>query len=348
MGIRFYEPGDEEQINQLFQKVFNKERTLEHWDWKFKQKPLSDNPWVLVFEEDQQILGHISLWISEVYINGRVEKAGLRADTMVDPSARGKGIYKSLNEAMISYAKEAGIAYLYGFPAPKAKQLLLAHTNAVNLGGISRYIYVLNPVALLAGKTKLAKPMTFADGFYNKLRAQKEPRILHEGLAIEQVTELDPGFTELAKKTAAFKPFILKRNAEYMNWRYVNHPDNQYTILAVKIEEQLQGYIVIKKEEKTFKHGSVISASIIDWLGTSTVPTWHILLQEAVDFLRDDVDIIQTWCMKGNEAEVALKKFGFMEKDKPSELVVHPLEDGAAIQEDIVDWWVVQGDIDSF
>src|SRR5690554_6031271 len=104
MGVRFYQPGDEEQINRLFTKVFQKERSLEEWKWKFVDKPGEMNPWILVFEENNQILGHISLWVNEAYINGQPQKIGVRIDTMVDPDARGKGIYRQLNNRMIDEA----------------------------------------------------------------------------------------------------------------------------------------------------------------------------------------------------------------------------------------------------
>ncbi len=39
LTIRSYEEGDENQILDLWQEVFQGKRSLEHWCWKFKNNP---------------------------------------------------------------------------------------------------------------------------------------------------------------------------------------------------------------------------------------------------------------------------------------------------------------------
>ena len=56
-SIRPYEPGDEEQILRLFKKVFGRERSLAHWQWKYRDNP--EGAQILVAVTDAgEVVGH--------------------------------------------------------------------------------------------------------------------------------------------------------------------------------------------------------------------------------------------------------------------------------------------------
>ena len=39
--IRRYKEGEEKEINDLFNQIFNEKRPIEEWYWKFRDNPLS-------------------------------------------------------------------------------------------------------------------------------------------------------------------------------------------------------------------------------------------------------------------------------------------------------------------
>ncbi|SEH44426.1 Acetyltransferase (GNAT) domain-containing protein [Halobacillus karajensis] len=338
MTVRHYQPGDENQIQELFKKTFGQDRPLQSWKWKFTDNPKSSHPFILLYDEEDVILGHISLWVTEAYINGKVSKIGLRADTMVDPDARGKGIYKKLNDALLEEAKKANIDYLYGFPAPKAKELFLRYTGAHHMTDMPRWLFVQQPLSLLSAKLK---PLAFfkpLDKLYKYFRGPKET----EGdYTFKEIHECDEAFDELAAKTKNQASAMVVRDAAYLNWRYHQHPDYTYQMYGLYKENQLKGYVVTRKEEGKFTNGF-----IVDWLTTSA-DLWAPLLTRAMKSLHD-ADLIQTWCLEHSPPVESLKKQGFFHKDSPMPLVGKEVDERTIGFENPEKWFITPGDVDSF
>ncbi|MEQ6376463.1 GNAT family N-acetyltransferase [Bacillaceae bacterium S4-13-56] len=345
MTIRKYQSGDEQQIQELFKKVFKKDRSAELWTWKFLNNPQKMNPWILLYEEKGNILGHLGLWISEGYVNGEVKPIALRVDTMVDPEARGKGIYKKLNEAMVELAKEEGISYLYGFPAPKAKELLLRYTNGVHVADVSRYMKILRPGNIATARFPFLKPLKGLGNLYSK--GQRKTKNLPNDVKVINTKKCDERFDQLAKKANSIKPFLLKRTSAYLNWRFLNHPTEKYTILALEERSELLGYVVVKKSTTKMMGGDVKTGFIIDWLAADGGISWENLLKAALQELRD-MDLIQTWAFPPAVATELLTAYGFLEKDKPMPFIVHDLEAANGEWKEASNWWVTPGDVDSF
>ncbi|KGP92417.1 hypothetical protein N780_13515 [Pontibacillus chungwhensis BH030062] len=339
MPIRTYQPGDEPKIQALFTKVFHKERSNEEWEWKFLQHPNAHNPWILLFEEEGEVLGHISLWIADAWIDGKQRTVGLRVDTMVDPDARGKGIYKKLNEKLLEEATEQGIDFLYGFPAEKAKELFLRYTGATHLTDMPRYVLMQRPVALLSSKLTPLKLFKMLDAPISKWQTRK---LKPHGGTIEDVSEFDQAFDQLAEDTKHQAKAHLIRNAEYLNWRYTKHPEKTYKTFAYYKEETLRGYLTYSIEQKP----DYTNGFIIDWLAREE-EDWDILLKEAAQRLKE-VDVIQTWSLKATSSAKALEKHGFIHKDSPMPLVGKDIAHDTAHLHNDEAWYITPGDIDSF
>ncbi|WP_337017439.1 GNAT family N-acetyltransferase [Oceanobacillus massiliensis] len=347
MAIRFYQPGDELKISELFQKVFHKEQSEKVWEWKYLKNPTESNPWVLVYEEDGHILGHISLWVHTAFVNGETSKIASRVDTMVDPDARGKGIYKKLNQRMLMEAKKSNIIYLYGFPAPKAKELLLRFTDGHYIADISRYMKILNPSKVISSRIPFFPTVPAMDKAYLKWMLKKvEPESLN-GLVMSEVDYCDEDFDQLAERLNQITPVIVKRDSDYLNWRYINHPVNNYTILAARLNDKLVGFIVVKMEKRNLSNGRILEIGyIIDYIGESE----DVLIglgKYAMQYLKN-TDMIQAWSLSNHKSDKLLKQLGFKVKDKPMPLVVHQVGENTTDYRKESDWWLLQGDVDSF
>ncbi|MCA1021029.1 GNAT family N-acetyltransferase [Halobacillus litoralis] len=338
MAVRRYQPGDESQIQTLFQKTFHQERPLHAWEWKFKQNPEHKEPFILVFEENGKILGHISLWLMSAYIKGCIETIGVRVDTMVDPDARGKGIYKHLNDALIEEGRKAGITYLYGFPAPKAKELFLRYTGATHLTDMPRWMYVQKPVSLLSSKLSPLKVLKPLDRVYGKIRQTKKTPHAYE---VKRITHCDPAFDELADKTKHTADGLVVRNAAYLNWRFFDHPSHTYKMTALYKQGDLQGYVITHEKEGRFRNGM-----IVDWLAVDD-DAWQALLDEALVVL-SEADVVQSWALPSMMPAHLMKQNGFVHKDSPMPLVGKEIDPENTDMNDPDKWFITPGDVDSY
>ncbi|MUV37322.1 hypothetical protein JNUCC1_01128 [Lentibacillus sp. JNUCC-1] len=348
MTVRFYKQGDEAGIKQLHLDVFKKEMSSKLWEWKYLDKPGQQNPFILVFEEAGVIKGHIALWVSEAYIEGKEAKIALRVDTMVHPDVRGKGIYTKLNQAMLQQARAAGVQLLYGFPSEQAKPPLIGKTDAIDVGGISRYMKIGNPFNVLS---VLFKGIGFVLKPFGRFQAHYRKRVkmpaLPEDWAFEEVTHFDPRFNKLAEEVSDIKSVILKRDANYLNWRFFKHPNHTYKVFALSNKDRLLGYAVINIEEKDFDYGRLAIGQLVDCLAVNDNSVWQYLIDHTLHQLRE-TDIVQTWQFPDQLPAIKLRKARFREKDRPMNLVIHILNGHDDSYMNSTDWWISQVDVDSF
>ncbi|MET3684230.1 putative N-acetyltransferase YhbS [Alkalibacillus flavidus] len=328
--IRWANEDDITPLNHLFKTVFDKKRDAKTVQWKYFEHPVADNPWVLVFEDGYHILGSISLWVNDAYVEGLERKIALRCDTMVHPDSRGRGIYRQLNERMLQEAEARNIDLLYGFPSDKAKGPLIAQTNAQDLGGVQRYIWLQKPITLLADKFKPFKFLKPYEAMYQKRkRRQLEASPNH----IREINAFDERADRLMDQVKKIKPVVTKRTANYLNWRYADHPTNNYRKFVYERNGEWLGYVVVSER------------SIVDIIATDEPAIWDALINQTLLSLHD-APFIQTWTMPDNPLEAALKRANFTKKDEPMPFVVNQFDDTNQIQRE--DVYLVQGDVDSF
>lgn len=343
--IRSYKKGDEQQINALFHEVFRKQRSLMHWEWKFKENPLKSSV-ITVAEENNEIAGHVALVPANAKWYDREVTFGARNDTMVSPRHQGKGLYKKLNLEMISTAEEEGMDYLYGYPAEKAKELFVRYTGAKEIASIPRLIRINRLSSLVVNKLpvlKAVKPLVkIADLFL-----QNKTRIDSQKYIFKTISECGREFDALWESSKGVAPILLKRDAQFLNWRFHRHPDRDYQMVAMYEKDTLCGYSVISMEEKTFGGGTVRNGTIVDMLAIENEEVWEQLLAGTLKEL-EDADVIQTWALTHSAYFQTLRKFRFAHKDNPMPLVGKPVDPLLTEDDGIENWYITPADVDSF
>ncbi|WP_163539693.1 GNAT family N-acetyltransferase [Gracilibacillus sp. YIM 98692] len=344
MPVRPYIQGDEHQIIALFEKVFGHKISLDEWKWKFLQTPNDSNPFILLYEENDQILGHISLWVQDAFIDKKKTKIGTRVDTMVDPDARGKGIYKQLNQALLPYAEEEGIELLYGFPAETAKKLFIRYTNAQHIVDVPRLMYILRPVEAMTKKFSFLKWFKLLDQPIAAFRLRPFKQH-HDG--IQEITRCDERFDALQENGKAHFEVKLNRHKDYLNWRYFDHPERNYQMLAYIDNDEVKGYMVYRITEPDangFCNGMLIDMDVADWDNDKVI---QALIETAVTRMKK-ATVIQAWALSHMPTYHRLKKYGFIHKDSPMPMVAKETTADPIYTKDIEKWYITNGDLDSF
>jgi N-acetylglutamate synthase-like GNAT family acetyltransferase len=342
--IRHYKQGDEGQINSLFQEVFHKTRSTDSWSWKYINNPQNETV-ITVFEEGEEVVGHVALvpvvakWFDEEI------KVGARTDTMVSPRHQGKGIYRQLNEELLSQAKSHSIDFLYGYPAKEAKKLFIRYTGAKEIASIPRLMYINKASNVIASKLPAAKLLKPVLRFADKKTKNSTSSIYRQA----EVTNCNEQFNKLWEEANDVASILIKRDADYLNWRYHNHPDKNYKMLALYKEEKLVGYSVLHIEKKPYGKGSLAFGTVVDMLANDQ-DVWDELVKRSLHGL-NQADIIQTWALTHTDYFQALRKNGFIHKDNPMPLVGKTIDEGLPNNEegfDIANWFITPGDVDSF
>ncbi|MDN7244714.1 GNAT family N-acetyltransferase [Planococcus shenhongbingii] len=335
--IRLFQQGDAEQINSLYQRVFGKTRSIAEWEWKFQR--LSSPPAIIIVaEEEGEIVGHAACLKIEACYRGKTLLLAERVDIMVDPAFQGRGIYKKIVARMLEECESQNIDIVYGFPAPKAKDIFLSAAKADDLGNVPRFLAVNKPGTLISTKKEqlsfLKEP---ADKLYSVLRRKKTPYHLRElGPADLQLVD------ELYERYAGSYPLHAKRGSDYVKRRYLDHPERDYRVYALSATQEDYGYVVLHKETAA---DGITFETIVDLWGPSDSHQLSIMLRAIRS--HSQADAMNVWAVKDSARYEALKKAGFFHINSPMPFVIKTFNSQVEAGK-MAGWHLSQSDVDSY
>ena len=104
---------------------------------------------------------------------------------------------------------------------------------------------------------------------------------------------------------------IVKRDKEFLNWRYSPHTNLNYRKFIATREGEVKGYIALRKEEPGERNFGII----VDlYASRDDQQTIEDLIRHALNFF--DKDVIVIVCAASiSEYQKALSKFGFLKME---------------------------------
>lgn len=233
LTIRFYKPGDELQINRLFASAFHINRSREEWVWKFQNNPMGSSI-IVIGEIEDKIVAHIAAVPVGIKMGDKFYLCYQSLDSMADPLFNSRLIFMRVFRRLQEEIKNMGQVH-FGFPNKKAHGLLTKKR---------------------IGENDLGK----VDIFCIKLREVSSymPAPGLEEFNLQEINEFDDRFTCLWRDLSSLFKIKLIRDKEYLNWRYIYKPDNDYKVFASG-DGGITGYIVLKVYESNGqKIGSIM------------------------------------------------------------------------------------------
>ncbi len=235
--IRPFRAGDENAIQRLFRASFHLERPLDHWRWKY-----ADNPWgspgisLAAAAGDGELAAHYGGYPMPIWRDGRSFLALQIGDTMTDPSVRNAGRGKAGLLArtvrhFFAVHRDGSFGYFYGF----------------NTGPIQRFCRWFiggsqdRPVRYLARDLD-ADPGWRPGGGYR----------------VERIDRVGPAWDRFFRRVAPEHRFLVRRDAEYLDWRYLRCPDTKYVIFAAWRFRRLVGWSVFRLRDGALAWGDAL------------------------------------------------------------------------------------------
>jgi hypothetical protein len=238
VDTRAYAPGDERQILDLFARSFpHAPRSIEHFRWKFRENPFGNERISLTFV-DEQLAGHYAGYVVPFHAYGRDVLAHQIGDTMTDVAFRhiGRGPTSILGQTALDFYSrfcEGKIAFNYGF----------------NVGNIQK-------ISLRFLRSDRVEPVTYRVAPAPK-RIGRFERMLR-GYQLELVQRVTPEWDALFGRVANDYQFLVRRDAHYVRWRYLDCPDADYSVIAIRKWRHLVGWIAFRIRDDRFTWGDAL------------------------------------------------------------------------------------------
>lgn len=249
--IRPYQSGDEYAINNMFNEVFNQNRELSAWYWKYRDNPHGSYFISLASTEDGALAAHYAGYPVKLYrctsVNGTaVEIRTFQlGDKMTRKRFRSAGFGKNalLAKTFMHFKKTyaRNVPFGYGFGAHHSLRFGLMFLGYADIEPVPYRRVDLNRISKL--KVNPAK------SFLMKTE-------------IEEMPLINSRWTEFFLSAAHYYKYLVVRDAAYLKWRYLQRPDRKYLIISVKRGAKLAGWSVFYRVankiiwgDALFKHG---------------------------------------------------------------------------------------------
>ncbi len=320
--VRSYNNGDEHQINNSFNTIFNQNRSIDEWLWKFKNSPFGKGQISIAFV-DGELAAHISGYpIYFDYFSNDTVKSFLSyqiGDKFTLPKFRKIGFGKSSLLSKIFFnlkdkAKDADFGY--GFATHHSLRFGVLLLGYETLGEVSCYL-----------------------GNFKDRRVGLIKKFSYKSYTINEITGITDDFDKFYNKMLQYHRLIIRKNKNYLKWRYIDHPSKRYNIFSVYKRGDLSGWFICQRDETTIFIG--------DFLTISDNKLWESFINYLIDSKYLQQQNILLWHPDSNHSP-NLKDIGFKIIEEPNRMNY-----GILFRRDIdlgifKDWRYTKGDGDLF
>jgi GNAT superfamily N-acetyltransferase len=254
-------------------------------DWKFRGNP-SGPGLIATATKDSQIIGINAFMAGEFRIDGVSHTGYQSMDTIVTEAARGQGVFGKLIQ---TFYDNCDGALLYGFPNLNSSPGFFGKLGWTYFG----------PVPMLIRPLRTGY---FLKRFSRFLPDFPIPTFANVNISSEQVTRFDQNDTETWRRFSSHLSCGLERDAEYLNWRLLDHPSEQYTALRAPDGSFIATSLANKHNGRV---GYVMEA-----IGEEL--TLKQLITKALkDMKTSGADVALAWCLPNSPNYHAYRRAGF-------------------------------------
>lgn len=341
--IERYSPEDRRQVEVLYRRVFGADAAESNrlrWQWQYGQNPgaPAGGPPIWLAREGQTVIGQYATLPVRLSVLGQEIDAAWGLDVMVAPERQRQGIGDHLLRAC---DRNSGASLALGLTA--SSKPLLEKLRWPNVGPLTALVKPLSrrafrmptwPVPVNRFVSYVTLPIV-------RLAARTRPL---EG-QVRVIRHFDERFTALWKRVAGRFAFVVRRDASYLNWKFIQPPHVRYTVAALEHADEVAGYAVYRHVAEPL--GRV--TRLVDFLTDPDDTSGFFTLLRWVDreARAADSDKIRTWVTHDGFRRL-FRKSGYFVQRSTLELVakINAVPVPADYYQSADKWHVTVGDAD--
>jgi GNAT superfamily N-acetyltransferase len=299
------------------------------WTWQFIDNPFGrrqgDELPVWVAVDGDRVVGQVAVQTGLIQVDGETFEAGWAVDIMILRSHRGAGIGHRLHDAVVE-----NVDILMALTMAQGSRQMAKKHGCVTLAEVhqlTRWIrldaesvrgYLLlrtanhhwpHEVAQFSCNVlqfhhlfpMLANPLLRVRDFAMRSRRRSQ------ATSIVEVDRFGLEINELWERTRGEYPVIFPRDAQFLNWRFVDCPEPSYRCFVARRGGRAVGYVVLRRAEPVELPQGIIADL---YASRSDLVTVDDLVWHSLDFFGKDVAAVDCGTSV-DEFEGVLRKRGF-------------------------------------
>lgn len=338
-----YRPDDRRSVEGLYRRVFGHdaaEASRLRWDWQYRRNPNNpgQEPEIWIAREGPAIIGQYATMPVRLSVRGKEVQGSWGMDVMVAPERQRQGLGEQLFRTW-----DRNVGASLGLGLSDSSYRLFQKLRWPVVGPVPCFVKPLTrralrrpnwPVAINRLVSVITLPVV-------RIVARTKPL----GAEVKLIERFDESFTLLWERLAPQFDFAVRRDAAYLNWKYVSAPHVRYWIAALRRDDRNVGYAVYRHLHEP--RGRV--TLLVDFLADPADEAGFRTLLHWVDreARQADSDKIRTFAMHGAFRRV-LRRSGYFQVKSTMEFVakVNGVEVDQAFYDNPDRWHVTLGDSD--
>ncbi len=338
-----YRAEDRRVVDALYRRVFGHdaaEASRLRWDWQYLRNPNNPRgePEIWIAREGPAIVGQYATMPVQVTVAGRQVRGSWGMDVMVAPERQRQGLGEVLFRTW-----DRNVGASLGLGLSESSYRLFNKLRWPDVGPLPCLVKPLTRRALRiptwpVGVNRLVSAVTLP---IVKIVARTRPL----GAEVRLIQRFDDSFTELWESLAPKFDFAVRRDAAYLNWKFVSAPHIRYVIAALRRDDRNVGLCRLPALRRAARPGDGagrFSRRSRRQRGLGTLLGW--VDREA---RQADSDKIRTFAMHAGFRRV-LKRAGYFQVKSTVQFVVkvNGIDVAPSFYEDTDRWHVTLGDSD--
>jgi hypothetical protein len=303
---------------EMYKKCFDENgspKKTENIKWQFLQNTEANSFVEIAFDENKDKVAAIyAMSCVRFIIDGNTSVGTQSLDTITDIDYRGLGLFITLAKSACEKANTSNVSLVYGFP------------NGNSIKGFKKWLdwQILDPVPFLLKPlrshyfSKKIKALRFLPNInlsFLNFQMDKNYRIKEDPIFPDEVNNIWRQFSKEIKVG-------VERNKEYLDWRYIQKPNENYKIVhCYSKENKYLGFIIYTVKDK---HNGKIGYIMELLYDLQDPKAGKMLLNYAINYIKKEkADCILSWCLEHSPNYGIFKKSFFInlpEKYRPIEL----------------------------
>ena len=305
---------EKDEILKIMKKVYPDSEliTSKYFDWQYRNGPYGIAKILLAKDDDNSIIGVEPILPMKLYIDTKIIMSSLSCNSIVDPDFRNKGIFSNLVSNILKLIDKKEISSIYGIP----------NTKSYN-------IFIKNGFDEIDQLPLLVRPLKLSNYFPHPIKKLIKPfeifwKVKIENSNIELFTEkINSDFDKINTDLSRRVLIMQKRDKEFLQWRYKEHPSKKYEIHILKENTQLKGYIITSIADIKGKKIGVILDFVFDSTIENKEGPKNLVKKVLERFWDKDIPLAIATCGNNSQENQILKRVGF--KETPRFLKPEPL-----------------------
>lgn len=255
---------DREQLIALLSECLSPTADARRFEWLYLQNPYGKaRVWIARDTATERAIGASALFPRGMKADGRNINACIFGDFCIHRDYRTLGPALILQRATIAGMNAAGFEFGYDLPSVS----MLGVYRRLNIAPAESLVRMAKPLRAnrkVSERVKSPSVARAASAAANLLLATRDAlRRSSSGAEIAEFTgRFGAEFTALAEAAGKSGGGHVHRTAEYLNWRYLDHPQRRFEILTAREGGNLKGFLIFLEEEG---NGRVVDWFSGDW-----------------------------------------------------------------------------------